>query len=205
VLIESDRLTRPVGEVDHVRGPATAPVTIVEYGDYQCPFCKAAEPLVEALVQALGNNLRIVFRHFPITRAHAFAERAAEAAEAAGAQGQYWPMHRTLFAHQDALNDDSLLGYARSLGLDLTSFEAAMTQHAYRGKVRADMLGGLQSGARGTPTFFIDSARYDGPPDLRDMLALIRQRHAGLDNSITEVTVNIRVPAMTPHEGEAQP
>ena len=203
MLDESDRLTRPVTDADHVRGSVNAPITIVEYGEYQCPFCKAAEPLVQALFQALGANLRLAFRPLPVSSVHAFAGRAAEAAEAAGAQGQFWTMHQTLFEHQDALDDASLLRYARGLGLDLARFESAMAEHTHRGKVRADMLSGLQSGARGTPTFFIDGLRYDQPPDLREMVALIRERHPELDVA-TAVSANIRVPAMTASEPDSQ-
>ncbi len=199
---ESGRLSRPVSELDHVIGPATAPVTIVEYGDYQCPFCKAAVPIVEQLVEALRDNLRLIFRHFPLTRFHPAAEEAAEAAEAAAAQGQFWAMHKTLFDHQDALDDASLLSYAGSLRLDTARFESAMTEHTYRDHVQADLLSAMESGARGTPTFFIDGLRHDGPVDLNEMLGLIWQKHPELKDTSKAAGPNLRVPGMTAHGQE---
>lgn len=195
MLSESDHLSHPITDADHAYGLVGAPVTIVEYGEYECPFCKAAQPLVDELVRALGDNLRFVFRHFPVMRIHVHAEHAAEAAEAAGAQGKFWEMHKLLFANQNALDDESLLRYARRLGLDGNRFESDLAEHTYRSKVRADILSALQSGARGTRTFFIDGVRYDSPPDLREMLALIREKHPGLH--VPDASADIRVPGMT--------
>src|SRR4051812_7519971 len=112
------RLHVPVGERDHVIGPATAPATVVEYGDYECPYCGQAYPIVKALLERLGPQMRFVFRHFPLIQIHPNAEHSAEAAEAAGAQGKFWEMHDTLFQNQDALEDDDLIGYAIELDLD---------------------------------------------------------------------------------------
>jgi protein-disulfide isomerase len=190
----------PVDGNDHAKGSPDAAVTIVEYGDYECPFCRASEPIVEALDQALGSNLRLVFRHFPVTNLHPHAERAAETAEAAGAQGKFWEIHRILFANQEALEDADLRRYADSLGLDMQRYDAEMEEHIYRHKVRQDLLEGLQTGVRGTPTFFIDGERLDGPPDLQEMLRLVRQKHPELEDSVTRVPIQIRVPAVTRHQ-----
>ena len=164
----------PVGERDHIAGPATAAVTLVEYGDYECPFCKAAEPIVAALRDAVGDHLRLVFRHFPVTNIHPHAEHAAEVAEAAGAQGKFWDLHPYLFAHQEALDDADLMQYARDLDVDAARVETELTAHVHRERVREDLTNGMQSGVRGTPTFFIDGVKYDGPPDLQAMLAVMR-------------------------------
>ena len=167
------RLTVPVGERDHVQGPATAPVTLVEYGDFECPYCGKAHGVVKALQKGLGRRLRFVYRHFPLTTAHPHAERAAEAAEAAGAQGMFWEMHDLLFENQEALEDDALMGYAEALGLDLDQFAADLVSHTYAPRVREDFLGGVRSGVNGTPTFFVNGVRHDGPCDLDTMLETI--------------------------------
>ena len=190
----------PANDNDHAKGRPDAPVTIVEYGDYECPFCKASELLVDALEEAIGADLRLVFRHFPVTSLHPHAESAAEAAEAAGKQAKFWEMHKTLFAHQDALGDSSLGDYAVSLGLDLQQFRADTEGHIHRQKVRQDLLGGLRTGVRGTPTFFIDGQKYDAPPDLQAMLGLVRTKHPELAASIKPVAAQIHVPSMTKHQ-----
>ena len=122
VVFERPRLTVPVGERDHLLGPATAPVTLVEYGDYECPYCGAAHASVEQVRQVMGNDLCFVFRHFPLSQIHPHAYQAAEAAEAAGAQNRFWEMHHLLFANQDRLGLRDLIGYAGALGLDLERF-----------------------------------------------------------------------------------
>jgi protein-disulfide isomerase len=163
------RLARPVGQHDHIRGSATAPVTLVEYGDYECPYCGAAQAVVEELRQWAGDGLRFVFRHFPLTQIHPYAEGAAEAAEAAGAFGKFWEMHDMLYANQQALDPVQLLQYASFLGLDPTAIGEALSAREYQERVHADFLTGVRSGVNGTPTFFIDDIRYDGPPDLGSM------------------------------------
>lgn len=167
------RLTLPVSARDHTRGPATAPVTLVEYGDYECPHCGRAHPVVERILRQLGDRLRFVFRHFPLMQMHPHAQQAAEAAEAAGAQGQFWEMHDTLFVHQHALDDTRLIQYATSLGLETTRFRRALREHMYEARVREDFASGVRSGVNGTPTFFIDSVRYDGPQDVDSLLAVL--------------------------------
>lgn len=174
----TSRLTLPVSERDHIRGPAKALVTLVEYGDYQCPYCGLAYPVVEALRERLGDRLRFVFRHFPLTQMHPYALSAAEAAETAGEQGRYWEMHDTLYTHQQALDDIHLLQYAAALDLETTSFRHALTTHAYVGRVREDFASGVRSGVNGTPSFFINQARHDGPSDFESLLAAIENAAA---------------------------
>jgi len=156
------RLTPPVGTGDHAQGPADAPVTLVEYGDYECPHCGRAYPMVKAIQRSLGNDLRFVFRNFPLAKSHEHAEHAAEMAEAAGHEGKFWPMHDLLFEHQDALEDGDLVGYAASLGIDPAWAAGALAQGVFTERVREDFASGVKSGVNGTPTFFINGARYDG-------------------------------------------
>lgn len=171
------RLARPVSDHDHAEGPTTAAIELVEYGDYECPYCRAAAPIAHELRRLLGDQLRYVYRHFPSAGAHPRAARAAEAAEAAGAQGQFWAMHAHLFAHQDALDDDDLLGHAAALGLDAERFARDLTERAFAGRVREDLLSGQESGVGQTPTFYLDGLRYNRQVGLRQLLAAIREAH----------------------------
>ena len=164
-------LTPPVTAHDRAQGPADASVTLVEYGDFECSYCGLAYPIVKAAQQAMGPSLRFVFRNFPLREAHPYAERAAEAAEAAAAQGQFWAMHDVLYEHQHALDDEDLVAYAGALGLEVDRFVREMTAGAYAEPVRAEFLGGVRSGVNGTPTFFINGRRYDG--DWRDTEAFV--------------------------------
>jgi protein-disulfide isomerase len=159
---EETRLSVPVGERDHIRGPADAPITLVEYGDYECPYCDTASPFLRGLRRRLGDRLRVVFRHFPRTEIHPHAQHAAEAAEAAGAQGQFWEMHDRLFAHQQALEDADLVRYAGELGLDVERFARDLAEHVYAARVREDVSSGLESGVSRTPTFFVNGVRQGG-------------------------------------------
>lgn len=159
------RLILPVTDRDHVLGLPDAPVTLVEYGDYQCPFCGRALPIVKSVLHRLGRRVRFAFRHFPLAEMHPQAFRAAEAAEAAGAQGKFWPMHDMLFEHQHALGDADLLSYAEYLGLDLQRFIAELADGTHEAKIRSDFMSGVRSGVNGTPTFFINGIRYDGSWD----------------------------------------
>jgi len=172
------RLILPVGPRDHVIGPATAPVTMVEYGDFECPHCGQAHPIVKALLEQLGDQIRFAFRHFPLATIHPHAEHAAEAAEAAGAQGMFWEMHDMLFENQDALDDESLVQYAAALGLDMDRFISDLSSHVYAPKVREDFLSGVRSGVNGTPTFFINGARHDGSFDLESLMSAIEEEIA---------------------------
>jgi protein-disulfide isomerase len=155
-------LTPPVGERDHVAGPADAPVTLVEYGDLECPYCRMAHPIVQAARRKLGDELRFVFRHFPLAEVHPHARHAAEAAEAAGEQGKFWEMHDRIFQNQHALEDADLVSYARQLHLDGERVAEALRAGVYAARVREDFRSGVRSGVNGTPTFFINGARYDG-------------------------------------------
>ena len=174
VRAERGTLTPPVGERDHVAGPPSAPVTLVEYGDFECPSCRKAWPMVKELQRRLGDKLRFVFRNFPLTKIHPNAQHAAEAAEAAAAQGAFWPMHDRLFERQFALEDDNLIEYASELGLDADRLRAALDGGTYRARVKEDVLSGLKSGVNGTPTFFINGERYDGPHGAEALFEALR-------------------------------
>jgi protein-disulfide isomerase len=170
-----NQLKPPVGANDHVQGPGKAPVTIVEYGDYECPYCGQAYPVTKALQERLGDQLRFVFRNFPLAEAHPHAEHAAEAAEAAAAQGKFWEMHDLLYQNQDALEDEDLVRYAQTLNLDVPRFVKDMEEHRYADRVREDFRSGARSGVNGTPTFFINGVRHNGPFDLESLMATIEE------------------------------
>jgi protein-disulfide isomerase len=156
-------LSEPVDPArDHILGPPNASVTLVEYGDYQCPFCKQAHADVASLLQSDGPSIQYVFRHFPLTTVHPRAEPAAEAAEAADAQGQFWAMHDVLFRNSPALEDEDLVAAARTLGLNERRFVRDLVERLHAPRVRADFLSGVRSGVNGTPTFFINGVRHDG-------------------------------------------
>jgi protein-disulfide isomerase len=169
-------LTMPVTEDrDHIQGPAEAAVTLVEYGDYECPYCGAAYPIVKEIQSRLGERLRFVFRNFPITTSHPHAEQAAEAAEAAAAQDRFWQMHDVLYQNQQRLRDPDLRGYAESLGLDVERFDKELAEHVHAARVREDFMSGVRSGVNGTPTFYINGARHDDSYDLATMLAALER------------------------------
>jgi diadenylate cyclase len=172
------RLEPPVGDRDHARGPVTAPVTLVEYGDYECPYCGRMHPVVKELRERVGERLRLVFRHFPLDSVHPHARRAAEAAEAAAAQGRFWEMHDLLFENQDNL-DESLRRYATGIGLDLARFEDDLAERRHAPRVREDRLDAERSGVEGTPTFFVNGARYEGSLDLEGLLAAVEEAAGG--------------------------
>jgi len=171
--VASARLVVPVGESDHAQGPETALVTLVEYGDYQCPACGQAYPIIKELLARLGRRVRFVFRNFPLATVHPHAEGAAEAAEAAGAQERFWAMHDVLFENQEALSGDDLVGYASALGLDEPRFVRELAEHVHAARVREDFVGGVRSGVNGTPTFFINEGRHDGPFGLDGLLGAV--------------------------------
>lgn len=168
-MTEENELTVPVSERDHARGPAAAPVTLVMYGDYQCPYTALANRFVGELQEELGERLRLVYRHFPLSDVHPDAERAAEAAEAAAAQGRFWEMHDALFEKQASLRERDLVRYAVGLGLDREQFSNDLTGHAYAGRVAEDLRSGQESGVHGTPTFFINGRRQQAKFDLRGL------------------------------------
>jgi protein-disulfide isomerase len=156
----------PVGPDDHVSGPDDAPITLIEYGDFECSYCGLAYPILKRVQQALGPRLRFVFRHFPLAQAHPHAELAAQAAEAASAQGMFWEMHDMLYENQDRLDAPDILRYAEALDLDVNRFAEDWASPAVAQRVRHDFSGGVRSGVNGTPTFFVNGVRFDG--DWRD-------------------------------------
>lgn len=164
------RLQLPVGGRDHVRGRADAPLTLVEYADFECPASRLAYPIVKDLRSRLDERLRFVFRHFPLTEVHPHAQHAAEAAEEAAAQGRFWPIHDRLFEEPGPLDAPQLRQCARVLGLDTAAFEQALATHRHAGRLREDVLSGMRSGVSGTPTFFINDARYEGPLEVDALL-----------------------------------
>lgn len=179
-------LTLPVSQRDHQRGPETAQVTLVEYGDYECPSCGQVYPIVKEIKLQLGDRMCFVFRNFPLTQSHPHAEHAAEAAEAAGAQGKFWQMHDYLFEHQQALDDTHLVHYAVALNLDKEIFLREMTEHVYTNRVHEDFLSGVRSGVNGTPTFFINGVRHDDLYERETLIAAIEAAMSPLDEHVLE-------------------
>jgi protein-disulfide isomerase len=163
----------PVTNTDHAQGDAHVPVTLVEYGDYQCPACGLAYPIVKAVQKHFNKSLRFVFRNFPLTQVHPEAESAAETAEFAGAHDHFWEMHDDLYENQDALGLAAYLALAKALGLPENALSEALEKHTFKPKVRSDFMGGLKSGVNGTPTFFINSRRHDAAFDFDDLVAAI--------------------------------
>ncbi|HVO45007.1 MAG TPA: thioredoxin domain-containing protein [Steroidobacteraceae bacterium] len=159
----SDRLDLavPVSPTDHVRGPMHAPITVLEYGDFECPVCRAAEPGVRMLLERFGATIRFVYRHFPMESVHPHALIAAEATEAAAAQGQFWAMHDRLMQHEARLDRKALDQHAAALGLDLASFAAALDDEIYRQRIREQMDGALRSHLRATPGFYVNGRVCD--------------------------------------------
>jgi protein-disulfide isomerase len=174
VLLDSPRLTTPIGPEDHTIGPPTARITLVEYGDYECPYCGRAQPAVKHLLGQFEDDIEFAFRHFPLAEIHPHALDAAIAAEAAGAQGTFWQMHDRLFAHQDRLAPRDLLVLAREIGLELEQFAEDITRRTYEPRVRRDFMSGVRSGVNGTPTFFINGVRHNGGWDTESLLNGIR-------------------------------
>ncbi|HET9981930.1 MAG TPA: thioredoxin domain-containing protein [Longimicrobiales bacterium] len=171
-----DRIQRtPITEDDWCLGVPTAAVTILEYGDFECPYCAAARPVLEGLVEEEPDTIRLVYRHFPIATIHPHATLAAEAAEAAGAQGRFWDMHDTLFTHQRALEYEDLRAYAAMIGLDVARFDREIMAHLYLPEVKADFRHGITDGVNGTPTLFINGHRYDGPRERSAILAAVSE------------------------------
>jgi protein-disulfide isomerase len=170
------KLRVPINAADHTRGSKDAPIILLEYGDYQCPHCGRAYPVTERLGKVLGDNLRFVFRHFPLGELHPYATNAALAAEAAGRQGKFWDMHGTLFRNQIALDPESLMAHASDLELDLKTWIRDMESEITNSKVLSDFQSGVRSGVNGTPTFFVNGVRYDGDwsyePFLEELMAV---------------------------------
>ena len=163
------KLQVPVTQHDHVIGPPTAAVTLVEYGDYECPHCGLAHPVVKQLRARFGKHLRFAFRHFPLAQIHPNAEPAAEAAEYAGAHGRFWEMHDAIYENQDRLGVPLMLALAGLLGLPESGLRSALMAGEFKPKIRSDFLGGVRSGVNGTPAFFINDERHDGSYALEDL------------------------------------
>jgi protein-disulfide isomerase len=166
-------LKPPVGEHDHAQGTATASVTLVEYGDYECPHCAVVYPILKAVQRHFGNQLRFVFRNFPLTQVHPHAAHAAEAAEAAATVGKFWEMHGAIFEHHPALADPDLVRYGEQVGVTPGVIEDALTAQTYAARVRADFMSGVRSGVNGTPTFFINGVMYEGGYDAASLIAAV--------------------------------
>jgi protein-disulfide isomerase len=169
----------------------------VEYGDFECPYCRAAEPIIAGLMEALGDQLSVTFRHFPMLEVHPHGQHAAEVAEAAAAQGRFWEMHDMLFANQNSLDDASLVKYAADLALDAERIRRELESHEFAGSVAEDRRSALASSVSGTPTFYIDGARYDRSVALRQMLAAIRERHPDVEVADTAAATTARIPRVT--------
>lgn len=169
-------LKTPINESDHIRGPKTAAVTLVEYGDYQCPHCGMAYPIVNQVQAYFRDSLRFVYRHFPLTEVHPLAEIAAESAEFAGAAGVFWEMHDALFENQAVLSVPAIFLIAERLRLPEALLRTALETGQYRSKVRSDFMGGVRSGVNGTPAFFVNGTRHDGPYDFASLTSAIQRR-----------------------------
>jgi protein-disulfide isomerase len=175
-MIYSHNITLPDPDRDHIAGKAEAPIALLEYGDFECPACGMAYPIVKALQEQLGDRLCFAFRHFPLANVHPHAEHAAEAAEAAGAQGRFWEMHDALFENQDALSDEAIFALAEQLSLDAERLISEVLNESYGMRVREDFKAGVRAGVNGTPSFFINGRRYDGPRDFESFLQVLINR-----------------------------
>lgn len=167
------RLTPPVSERDHALGSPDARVTLVEFGDFECPYCGELHPVIQAARKAFGGNLRFVFRHFPLRSSHPRALAAAKAAEAAGEQGRFWEMHDRLYRGQTELEDEDLRRHARDIGLDVGRFARELSARAHEVRVREDLASAARSGAKGTPSLFINGELYAGSLDRGDLFAAL--------------------------------
>jgi protein-disulfide isomerase len=162
-------LTPSVSERDHIAGRTNARLTLVEFGDYQCPYCGAAHPIVKKLQRDLGDKLRFVFRNFPLTQAHPYAMIAAESAEAAALQGKFWEMHDVIYENQDQLDPSFLSLWAKEIHLDMNEFGKVLKEGRVTERLREDRSSGIRSGVNGTPTFFINGIRFDGEADYEEL------------------------------------
>ena len=167
------KLTMQPNNEDHIQGKEKSHITLVEYGDFQCPYCGKAYPIVKEIQKIKGDVLRFVFRNFPLSEIHSYALHAAYAAEAAGKQQKFWEMYDILFENQDNLKDSDLRLYSEKLSLDMDQFTKDMNSDEVAKKVQTDIIGGIKSGVNGTPTFFINSIRFDGPAELDSLLEAI--------------------------------
>jgi protein-disulfide isomerase len=179
----------PINEQDHVIGPADASVTLVEYGDYQCPHCQAAWPEVKLVLRHFGRDLCYAYRHFPISTVHPMAKPAAETAEFAGAHGLFWEMHSAIYANGHQLSGPTLLALAARLGLDAAELRNALELGIYAPKVEADFFGGIRSGVNGTPCFFVNGQRHDGGYDATSLTAAIERAANDVPSNVVRIPV----------------
>jgi len=171
----SQKLRPPVGGNDHVQGPATAPLELVEYGDYQCPHCGRAYPIIKRIQAELGQDLKFVFRNFPLSEAHPQAFQAAVASEAAAKQEAFWAMHDIIFENQELLESLPFVEFAKTLGLDIERFEEDLDDPTLPEKVDADFASGMRSGVNGTPGFFINGVKYEESWEEKALLAQLKK------------------------------
>lgn len=176
-----------INDHDHVLGPPNASVTLVEYGDYQCPHCQAAWPQVELVLQHFGSDLRYAYRHFPISTVHPLAKPAAETAEFAAAHGRFWEMHSAIFANGHQLSGPILVTLATRLGLDPAELRDALDQGVYAAEVESDFVGGIRSGVNGTPCFFVNGERHDGGYDVRSLSIAIEAARNGVAPNVVRI------------------
>jgi protein-disulfide isomerase len=169
-------LRPPVTPEEHIQGPEDAPVTLVEYGDYECPHCGRAHSIIKRVQEHFGKRLRFVFRNFPLSELHPHAESAAETAEFAGALGKFWEMHDLLFENQEQLSEDLYFKLAEQLSLPIEELTKALEEGTYQARVRADFSSGVRSGVNGTPTFFINGKRHDGPFGYETLVLAIQEQ-----------------------------
>ena len=178
-MTQGKHLVEPVSERDHRQGPATAAVTLVQYGDYECPYTRQSTTIVRAIQQQLGDQLRFVFRNFPLTEIHPHALHAALAAEAAATQGKFWQMHDYIFHHQHTLEDSDLEQFAVAVGLDMQQYAVALADQRALVRIEEDVEGGERSGVQGTPTFFINGVLYRGSWEHNALLAALQTASQG--------------------------
>ncbi len=166
-------LKPPLSERDHIAGRADAPIEFVEYGDFECPHCGRAAGIINEIRSTLGDRLRFAYRHFPLAKMHPYARLAAQASEAAAAQGKFWEMHDILFQHGEELEPASLVEYAEAIGLDIPRFESELAAEKYAARVQEDLASGVRSGVNGTPTFFINGKRHNGGYDYESLMGAL--------------------------------
>jgi protein-disulfide isomerase len=171
--VSTGRLSVPVGAEDHIRGPLSAPVTLLEYGDYQCPYCASAQAAIRGLLEQRPDTVRFVFRHFPLTNVHQHAELAAETVEAAACRDRFWQMHDWLFEHQKEFNPGYVRVAAEQLGLPPDAIDREVNEHLYLDRIQRDFAGGIRSGVNGTPTFYVNDVRQDGGYTLPELIAAV--------------------------------
>ncbi len=168
----------PVTPEDHIQGDPDAALTLLEYGDYECPHCGRAHPIVKRVQKHFGRRLRFVFRNFPLTQIHPQAQTAAETAEFAGANGRFWEMHDLIFENQDRLGLPLYFALSEELRLEPQALREALTADEFEPRVRRDFLSGVRSGVNGTPTFFVNQRRHDGPWEFEDLVTALEARRA---------------------------